>query len=68
MRCWKTPKGNYLVEAPNIRRMTHFEPTPGSEGRLLLRARGRASSERLEDGRAGQLAQGKAAQRDTGIM
>jgi hypothetical protein len=37
MRCWKTSKGNYLVEGPDIRRLTGRDPTPNSEARLLLR-------------------------------
>jgi hypothetical protein len=37
MRCWKTPTGNYLVESPNIRRMTWRDPTPHCEARILLR-------------------------------
>ena len=37
MRCWKTPTGNYLVESPNIRRMTWRDPTPRREARIFLR-------------------------------
>ncbi len=37
MRCWKTPRGRYLVESPDVRRMIPQDPLLSAEERVLLR-------------------------------